>query len=64
MREVHVTEAGKKIQLIVDKISSQLRFQFSPGGELPQELSGTFTQDKYAFAALNRYIEKTKPKAK
>lgn len=57
-----VTEGGKKIQLVVDSKSALYRFQFVPGGELPQELSGLFTQEKYAIMALNRYLSKNKDK--
>lgn len=52
-----VTPGGKEIELIVDNKSALYRFQFRSGGELPQELSGLFTEEKYARQALNRYLD-------
>lgn len=52
-----VTPGGKQIELIVDSKSALYRFQFKTGGELPPELSGLFTEEKYARHALNRYLD-------
>jgi hypothetical protein len=53
-----LTAGGKKLELVVDKKTAQLRFQFSPGGELPQELQGTFTCERYAQQAKDKYLAK------
>ena len=58
----HITAGGKKLELVVDSKSALYRFQFVPGGELPQELSGLFTQERYATAALNSYLDRIKEK--
>jgi hypothetical protein len=55
---------GKKIQLIVDAKTAAYRFQFYPGGELPLELLGLFTQERFADSAVQQYLERTKPKDK
>lgn len=55
---------GKKIQLVVDKGTSLYKLQFNPGGELPQELSGFYTQEKFAEAAVSKYLDGSKPKEK
>lgn len=58
----YTTPGGKKVELITDSKSALYRFQFNPGGELPQELTGLFTQERYAVAALNRYIARMEEK--
>lgn len=55
---VHELPSGKKIQLVTEPKSHLKRWQFNPGGELPQELQGLFTQDKYAIQALTQYLNK------
>ena len=57
-----MSHGGKKIQLVLDKKFTAYRFQFVPGGELPQELAGLFMEEKSAKIALSRYLEKTAPK--
>jgi hypothetical protein len=52
------TEGGKSLELVVDKRTAQYRFQFNPGGELPQELQGTFTSEQFAERARYRYLNK------
>lgn len=53
-----MTSGGKKLEIIVDKGTSQWRLHFSPGGELPQELQGTFTSTRLAQQAKDRYLTK------
>lgn len=53
-----MTSGGKKLEIVVDKNTSQWRLQFSPGGELPQELQGTFTSTRLAQQAKDRYLNK------
>lgn len=57
-----VTPNGKKIQVILDKRYATYRFQFVPGGELPEELTGQFVDERNAKIALARYLEKIKSK--
>lgn len=54
MKSIHTT-AGKKLDLVIDQKTSLYKFQFAPGGELPEELTGVFTAERYAIQALNRY---------
>jgi len=57
-----MSHGGKKIQAILDKKYAAYRFQFVPGGELPEELSGLFMDERNVKTALARYLEKTKSK--
>ena len=60
------TANGKEVQPFRD-VKGTWRIQFKTGGELPQELSGTYTTDKQAIKDILVYIEKTKerkPKTK
>jgi len=56
------THGGKTIQLIPDRRHTAYKFQFVPGGELPEDLSGIFMDERAAKVALARYLERTKPK--
>lgn len=58
----HITAGGKKLELVVDSKSALYRFQFNPGGELPLELTGLFTNERYATAALNKYVARMEEK--
>lgn len=60
----HVLDSGKKLQLVTEPRSHLKKWQFVPGGELPRELQGLFTQDKYATQALALYLDRTKSKEK
>jgi len=55
----YILDSGKKLQLVVEPKSALKKWQFVPGGELPKELLGFFTQDKYALEALSRYLERS-----
>jgi hypothetical protein len=57
-----VSHGGKKIQLVLDKRHAAYKFQFNPGGELPEDLSGLFMDERNAKIALARYLDRTKPK--
>lgn len=57
-------ESGKKLQLVTEPKSHLLKWQFSPGGELPSELQGLYTQEKFGIAAYQRYKERTTSKDK
>lgn len=58
----YTTPKGKLLELVVDSKSALYRFQFNPGGELPQELTGLFTQERTALAALNKYVARMEEK--
>lgn len=57
------THGGKEVELRVDTRSSLYKFQFTSGGELPVELQGLFTEEKYAKQALTRYLDRTQDRA-
>lgn len=57
-----VTPNGKKIQAIRDKRFATYIFQFVPGGQLPEELTGQFVDERHAKIALARYLEKVASK--
>ena len=56
------TPNGKEIQIFRDKVSAQYKIQFSSGGELPEELTGIFTNELFAETAINKYLEKQETK--
>jgi hypothetical protein len=56
------TPNGKEIQIFRDKVSAQYKLQFSSGGELPEELTGIFTNELFAETAINKYLEKQETK--
>ena len=56
------TPNGKEIQIFRDKASAQYKIQFSSGGELPEELTGIFTNELFAETAINKYLEKQETK--
>jgi len=60
----HELESGKKLQLVTEPKSHLMKWQFSPGGELPMLLQGLYTQEKYAHQAFQRYQEQLKEKTK
>lgn len=54
------TPNGKELTII--PVGNHLKIQFTSGGELPEELSGFFTEYRYAEQAINRYLESKKTK--
>jgi len=56
------TSGGKKIEMVPAKGTSLFKLQFSPGGELPEELSGMFSAERDAEKAIRVYLAKSKPK--
>lgn len=52
------TPNGKEIQIQRDPKSAQYFIQFSSGGELPEELTGIFTNALFAETAISKYLEK------
>lgn len=56
------TPNGKEIQIYRDKVSAQYMIQFGSGGELPEELTGIFTNELFAETAINKYLEKQETK--
>ena len=56
------TPNGKEIQIQRDPRSAQYFIQFGSGGELPEELSGIFTNELFAQTAINKYLEKQETK--
>jgi hypothetical protein len=56
------TPNGKEIEIFRDKQSAQYKIQFTSGGELPEELTGIFTNELFAETAINKYLEKQETK--
>lgn len=59
MRE-YETKGGKKIVLVPE--GNAIRVMFSPGGELPEELTGKFTSEFFAERAILAYLANQEPK--
>lgn len=59
---IYKTPNGKEIQIYRDKVSAQYKIQFTSGGELPEELTGIFTNETFATTAINKYLEKQETK--
>lgn len=51
------TEGGKEIRLR-QMDTGKYEIIFYPGGELPSELKGTFTDERTATIAVNKYLAK------
>ena len=58
------TSGGKKIQMKIAPNTRHIKLEFSTGGELPEELSGYFTEEREAEIAITRYINKTPKQSK
>lgn len=56
------TPNGKKITIV--NVGRLLKIQFTSGGELPEELSGLFTDVRTATIAINKYLETKAPRSK
>ena len=56
------TPNGKEIHIQRDPRSAQYFIQFGSGGELPEELTGIFTNELFAETAINKYLEKQETK--
>lgn len=59
-----ITPGGKTVKAVRDLKTAAYKFQFVPGGELPEELTGIFTDERSAKVALARYLEKAINKSK
>ena len=60
--KTYTTPNGKEIQIFRDPVSAQYKIQFGSGGELPEELTGIFTNELFAETAINKYLEKQETK--
>lgn len=58
------THNGKEIQLVRNNKTAQINIQFGSGGELPDELKGLYTSERFAEQAVVSYLEKTKGRKK
>lgn len=56
------THNGKEIQLV--RNGNHIKMQFGSGGELPQDLSGLFTNETAAEIAIIKYLDNTKSRKK
>jgi hypothetical protein len=56
------TPNGKEIEVYRCPQSAQWKIKFTSGGELPEELSGIFTNGTFAETAINKYLEKQETK--
>ena len=52
------TGRGKKVDLHYDPKKHLYTIKFNPGGELPKELMGHWTNKKFAKLAVDAYINK------
>ena len=51
-----ITPNGKDVSSYVTPNTALWAVKFNQGGELPQQLSGTFTSERLADVAINQYI--------
>ena len=58
----YTTPNGKEIESYRCPQSAQWKIKFTSGGELPEELTGIYTTDKFAEIAINKYLEKQETK--
>jgi hypothetical protein len=56
------TLLGKKIELYIDKKTALIRLKFSPGGELPEELTGLYKSERDAEKDIVFYLDRVKDK--
>lgn len=56
------TPNGKKIQLKRCPKSSQYKVEFATGGELPEELSGSFSTEALGNMAILMYLDRVSKK--
>lgn len=59
-----ITPGGKEIELVPATNSALLKIRFVGGGELPEDLSGLYTEEIKAESAILAYLEKVNAKAK
>lgn len=52
-----VTPNGKEINIVRDPRNAMFKIQFASGGELPQVLSGIYTNERLAKIAVIDYID-------
>lgn len=50
------TPNGKEIATYVEPNSAMFRIKFVQGGELPTDLQGVFTSEKFADRAIKSYL--------
>ena len=58
---VFTTHKGKDVATFICPKTAHHRIKFVQGGELPEVLSGLYTSERLADAAIVRYIESPKP---
>jgi len=58
------TPNGKEIEIYRCPTSAQFRVKFTSGGELPEQLSGLYTDSLIAQTDVLRYIEEKETKKK
>jgi len=59
-----ITPGGKEIELVPADNSPLLKIRFVGGGELPEELSGLYTEEVKAENDILSYLDKAKSKIK
>jgi len=66
VRKVNMNETpnGKAIEIIRNPKTAALELKFTGGGELPLELTGSFTSHIMAQKAINSYLAAKQAKAK
>ena len=57
-KDVATTPNGKVLQRVLDTESNLYKFQFSTGGELPEELQGRWSSPQYLEEVAEAYINK------
>ena len=56
--EKYFTEGGKEVKAVHDEVGSLWHIEFGSGGQLPKELSGSYTDEKSARQAIKIYLAK------
>jgi hypothetical protein len=54
--EEFFTKGGKEVKAVHDKIGTFWHIEFVPGGQVPAELKGKFTDENSAKQAIKRYL--------
>jgi hypothetical protein len=52
------TEGGKEVKAVHDEMGTLWHIEFSPGGQLPEDLKGKFTNETMAKDAIKLYLAK------
>lgn len=54
--EEYFTEGGKQVKAVHDEMGTMWHVEYSPGGQLPSELSGKYTSEDAARKDIKKYL--------